>query len=365
MAQSSSFFSCALFALVGLSLGACGGDSTEPLEVPEIERERSLVWIDLDLVDDPDATGLARVMGVVSEDGHGGEYLRGWFNKFSTTSHSERLGPALLIEELEGELGGDASSWDLDALPFITTAVHNRIDLGARSQSCGELRLSFASTHPVYAPFHIIFLFRQPPGEGDLSGGEVHCLATAQRWASLSELSRADFLAEARDILDDTLVAENFLLAESVELTVSPWEWRQWRGLENPPLFQTVDAGRLNAPGAFRDDFVEFASANAEALMARSLEIPARFRPLSARVQPVGERPPLELDVAGYSGLAAEIEIMGCPACHTDDAEFVQTTPQRTFSDFYDKELAARAIYLEQLIVGDAVVPPFGPLQAR
>jgi hypothetical protein len=77
-------------------------------------------------------------------------------------------------------------------------------------------------------------------------------------------------------------------------------------------------------------------------------------------------RATLDLDIPQFPGLAAEIEIMGCPACHTEEAEFVQTTPQRTFSDFYDAELDARAIWLDRLNAGEDVgVPPFGPLQAR
>ena len=57
---------------------------------------------------------------------------------------------------------------------------------------------------------------------------------------------------------------------------------------------------------------------------------------------------------------------MGCAGCHTADAEFVQTTEDRTFSDFYDSELEARALHLESMVVDpfDAPAVPFGPLQA-
>ena len=327
--------------------------------MPVIDRERSLVWIDPAIVDDPSIVGLAKVMSAVGNDGHGGMRLRDWFQTFSTTAHSERLGPALLIEELEQTLGSDPTAWDLDTLPFVVTAVHNRIDLGPRNGGCGELRVSFASAHPIYSPFHLIFLFRQEPGPGD---GD--CRAAALAWAELSELSGDAFVAAATEILDGALVRERFLLAESVELTVSPWEWRQWDGLTNPPLFQTVDTARLNQPGPLRDQFLQFAADNADGLVARQVEIPPAFRPLSTRVPPGVPRETLDLDIAGYPDLGAQIEIMGCPTCHTENAEFVQTTPQRRFSDFYDRELDARADWLRDLASGvEIAVPPFGPLQ--
>lgn len=343
---------------------ACRGPGPQPNDAGppvDIDRERSLVWIHPDIVDNPAIIGLARVMATIADDGHGGRHLHDWFDTFATTAHSERLGPALLMEELRGQLGADPTTWDLDALPFIVTAVHNRIDLGPRAGECGELRVSLASTHPIYAPLHLIFLFRQPRVPTD-----TECRAAAARWASLSAMSHTEFVGEARAIIDEVFTKPNFLIAESVELTVSPWEWRQWDGVVNLPLFQTVDSERLNQAGALRDDFVQFATTNAAALTARTMEVPERFRPLSARVPPGVPRVSLDLQVTGYPDLAAEIEIMGCPACHTENADFVQTTAQRTFSDFYDAELDARAIWLDRLNRGEDVgVPPFGPLQAR
>lgn len=355
----------ALLAVAGCSSGALVEEPDGAAAIPEIAREKSLVWTDPAIVDDLSAVGLARVMAAVAGDGHGGAHLAAWFRAFSTTAHSERLGPALLIEELEAELGSP-EGWDLDALPFLVTAVHNRIDLGPRQGACGELRVSFASTHPVHAPFHAIFLFRQDPGPGDAdAGGDVHCRATARRWAELTGMGQADFLAAARSLLDDNLQPGRFLLTETVELTVSPWEWRQWIGLENPLLFQTVDTPRLNQPGPLRDAFLAFARDNAELLAARALEIPAAFRAPSARVPPGVARERLELAIDGHPDLAGQIEIVGCPACHTDDADFVQTTPQRTFSSFYERELDARAEWLGRLAAGqDPGVPAFGPLQS-
>ncbi len=347
-----------------LLCAACGDDNAaEPdgSTPVAIDRERSLVWTHTDLVDDPQTIGLARVMAAISNDGHGGQQLLDWFNTFSATAHSERLGPALLIEELQAQLGNDPTTWDLDTLPFLVTAVHNRIDLGPRDGSCGELRVSLASTHEIYSPLHLIFLFRQVKAAGD-----DDCHNAAARWASLSAMSHAEFVDEAKALIDETFVKANFLIAESVELTVSPWEWRQWDGLDNPALFQTVDTPRLNQPGALREDFVQFATDNADALMARTIEIPSRFRAQSARVPPGVPREILDVEIAGSPGLAAEIEIIGCPACHTEQAEFVHTTPQRTFSEFYDNELDARAAWLDALNRGEAVgVPPFGPLQTR
>lgn len=348
-----------------LALGCsspAGDTGADAGALPEIDRERSLVWIDPMIVDDPAIVGLGRVMAAVAADGHGGVLLRDWLESFATTAHSERLGPALLIEELEQTFGADARAWDVDALPFMVTAVHNRIDLGPRDGDCGELRVSVASTHPIYAPLHLIFLFEQP-GDGD------GCRTTAQRWARLSALEGAELVAAASAILGEHLVRERFVLAESVELTVSPWEWRQWTldgAPANPPLFQTADTARLNQPGALRDRFVAFARDNAAGLAAREVEIPVEFRAASARVPPGVERERLELAIDGYPELAAAVEIVGCPACHTENAEFVHTSVERTFSDFYDLELDARASWLAATAAGrDAGVPPFGPLQER
>jgi hypothetical protein len=356
--------------------------------VPPVRRERSLVWTDPEVVDDPSLVGLGRVMAAAAEDGHGGRLLDAWFRRFATTAHSERAAPAQLMDELAASLGADPSAWDLDALPFIVTAVHDRVDLAARAAdgSCGQLRVSFASVHPVYAPLHLIFLFAQPAAEDDVApDGTVHCLGTARRWARMSALDGADFAAAARAWLDAALVHDRFLLAETVELTVSPWEWRQWvpvpnpdpataallpTVLDNPPLFQTVDTESLNTSGPLRDDFLAFVAGNAAALDARTLEIPARFRAPSARVPPATPRTSLDLGgldpavAAAYPALRERIEIIGCPTCHTTDADFVQTSVARVFSPFYDAELDARAARLDLMAAGAPVpVPPYGPLQ--
>ncbi len=344
--------------------------------VPEARRERSLVWSDPLVLDDPEVVGARRVLEAAADDGRGGVLLDTWFRRFATTLHSERAAPAQLMDELAATLGSDPATWDLDALPFKVTGVHNRLDLAARGGGCGELRVSLASTHPTYAPLHLLFLFRQEPREDDVApDGVVHCLGTARRWSRLSLLDGEAFVGAARAVLDEALVHERFLLAESVELTVSPWEWRQWKPvgpdeLDNPALFQTVATPALNVPGPLRDSFLAFVEANADGLLARTVEIPIEFRGQSARVPPSAPAERLSLDgldpavLAARPGLAEAIEVVGCPTCHTTNAKFVQTNVDRTFSDFYDKELDARGARLDAMHGGDAIpVPPFGPLQ--
>jgi hypothetical protein len=140
--------------------------------------------------------------------------------------------------------------------------------------------------------------------------------------------------------------------------------------LDNPPLFQQVDVETLNTPGPLRDRFLTFLSSNAAALDARTLLIPEEFRARSARVTQGVPRTPLSLDglppslTERFPALRQQIEIVGCAACHTADAEFVQTRMDRTFSPFYEKELRARAALLADLAAGRFRSAPFGPLQA-
>lgn len=376
--------------------GGVEGSDAGPLWEGTVRRERSLAWTDAALLDDASATGLARAMGAAASrmDTTPGALMDAWLRRFATTSHSERAGPAQLAGSLgrpiaDGGLGADPSTWDLDGAPFKATGVHNRTDLmrsgvvGTDTSHCGELRISFASTDAIVRPFHLLFLFRQPAVAGDVdAGGALTCAATSLRWATLSDLDGAPFLAAARALLDEVITAERFLMIETVELTVSPWEWRQWSPtppaivggaatLENPPLFQQLDIERINAPGILRDDFLAFIAANEAALRARTLELPARFRSPSARV--VQGAPWVPLDIGGVGGVAGaedgalalrrSIEIVGCTACHTADASFVQTRDDRTFSPFYTKELAARARFLDDVMHRRPRTIPFGPLQ--
>jgi hypothetical protein len=324
-------------------------------------------------------------MGRIAADGHGGRMLAAWFDRWAKTSHSQRFGPRQLLEAYASALGSDPTAWDLDALPFVVTAVHNRIDL-AREGHCGELRVSLASTDPLYRPLHLIFLFRQSAQPDDLSPhGTAHCVATARRWAHLSSLAEDEMLAEVAASVDRLFTAQAFLAAESVEFVTSPWEWRQWFpvdnpdptsaeelpiALDNPGMFQTVDIPRLNAPGPDREEFLAFVAAEAAGLDARTVAIPADFTPPSARLNQGVPWQPLSLQgldtqmLAEYPNLRGNIEIVGCPACHATDAEFVHTLPDRTFSPFYERELDARAEHLLARINGEVREPaPFGPLQ--
>ncbi len=344
--------------------------------VPKVRRERSLVWTDGAIVDDPTFVGLARVLAAASDDGHGGVMIDRWFRRFATTAHSERAAPATLMDQIAGEQGDDPSAWDLDALPLRVTAVHNRIDLADKNGDCGEIRVSFGSTDPVVSPLHVLFLFRQTAGDDDVDfAGRKHCLGTARRWARLSALDGDAFVEAARATFDERVVHASFALAESVELTVSPWEWRQWRRvdvdtLDNPPLFQTVATPLLNAPGPLRDAFLEMVAASPETFDTREASIPESFTIPSMQAPPSAPAERLDLGgldpeiLAAYPNLARNIEIVGCPTCHTEHAEFVQTSLDRTFSPFYDAELDARATRLDRLGAGVAEpAPPFGPLQ--
>lgn len=371
---------CCISFVLALLAGCGEGIRPAPpsrYEPPVVRKERSLFWTDAALLDDGAVVSLAKLLGTVAPDGHGGRMLDQWFRRFATTAHSERALPAQLMDEWAQAFGPDPSGWDLTALPFKVTGIHNRIDLAELSPTghCGELRVSLASTHPIVQPLHLLFLFRQPAGEGDVVNGRVGCQGTAQRWAELSSLEGEALRQALRDRFAEGLTRERFLMAETVEMTVSPWEWRQWvfvdasGTLDNPPLFQTADVESLNAPGALREDFLRFVAENAEGLNERRVLLPERFRRPSARVVQGVPRTPLNLEglspelFSRFPTLRQQIELVGCPACHTADAEFVQTRPDRTVSPFYEKELLARERHLERLARGEAVQAPFGPLQ--
>jgi hypothetical protein len=389
------FFAACLFAL---TLGAACDDPAVPVDTdlaqappvdlggpaPPAIVERSLFYSDAALLDDPAGPQLARVLRIIAPDDHGGRLFDAWFRRFASTAHSERAGPVQLLDAFAAAHGGDPASWDLRQLPFKATGVHNRIDLALLSAGghCGELRISYASTDPIYQPLHLLFLFRQPLAPGDVApDGRVTCAATARRWLALSGADAAGFSAMRAAFLDEALTRERFFMAETVEFTVSPWEWRQWVKvpdpsgqlpfvLDNQPLFETAEPSFLNPAGPLRDDFLAWVAANAAKLAARRIEIPERFRAPSTRVVQGPPRPPLSLDgldpgvAAAYPTLRQQIEIAGCPTCHTTDADFVQTRPDRTVSPFYMRELEARRAHLDALARSEAMQPPFGPLQA-
>ena len=337
--------------------------------LPSVVRGRSLAWLDGALLDDPSFLSFARVLGAIANDGHGGRLLERWFRAFAAGPGAGRATFAQFLDDVAAEQGGDPAAWDLDALPFKVTGVHNRIDL-ATAEHCGELRVSVASTHPTFSPVHLIVLFRQLPGDDDVTpDGAVHCRGTARGWARLSALDDDAFRIAARAMLDATLVRERFLLAESVELSLSPWQWRQWvpagDELVNPPLFQTVDVARVDTPGPLRDAFLDAVRANVDAIAARTWTVPPMFRSAVAEVQPNAKAPLIDLAGVAPAELSRALGMIGCPRCHTDDADFIHTGIDRTPSPFYDRELDARAARLDALGRGEhPTPPPFGPLQA-
>ncbi|MDP1825763.1 MAG: hypothetical protein Q8L48_21050 [Archangium sp.] len=360
---------------VEVDAGTDAGADAGVVQIPDIAVDRSLFWgNDAGVVDDAQVISFAKLMAVAAGDGHGGALLSQWFHRFATTAHSERALPAQFIDAVIAQQGADPTQWDLSLLPFKVTGIHNRIDLAklVPGGHCGELRASVSSSDLTLQPFHALFLFNQPLGEGDVVNGQVTCEGTARRWAALSGLQGAAFEAALRTTIAEGFTHERFALLETVEFTLAPWEWRQWvpaadGGVENPPMFQQLDVERLNAPGALRDDFLAWVDANAAQLAQRRVLFPDRFRAQSIRVTQGIPRVPLSLagaaSAASFPTLRQELEVVGCAACHTADAEFVQTRSDRSVSPFYEKELRARAVHLAAMARGNAPAPPFGPLQ--
>lgn len=358
--------------------GVDGGPLQEDagaLQIHEILIEHSLFWgNDAGVLDDPGVISFAKLMALAAGTGNGGPLLSQWFHRFATTAHSERALPMQFIDQVTAEQGADPSQWDLSLLPFKVTGIHNRIDLADRRPGghCGELRASASSSDVTLQPFHALFLFRQPIGPGDEVNGQVTCAGTAQRWAALSGLEGTAFDTALRAKISEGFTSARFIMIETVEFTLAPWEWRQWvpsadGGVENPPMFQQLDVEKLNQSGQLREDFLAWVDTNAAQLDQRRLLIPDRFRAQSIRVTQGIPRTPLSLTgsaaLANYPQLRQELEIVGCAACHTADAEFVQTRSDRSVSPFYEKELRARAVHLDALARGIAPAPPFGPLQ--
>lgn len=340
---------------------------------PPATIDRSLLWQDPALLDDPAVAGLARVLPLFATDGKGGALLDRWFHAFATASpDSQRYGPGLLVDSFASAHGANPDGWNLDALPFRATGIQNRIDRRSASEShCGELRISFASTDPVYQPFFLIFLFRQPVRPGDVaSDGTVTCEATGRRFAELATVDEATFRTRATEILAEVWTPANALLAESVEQTVSPWEWRQWHldgaTPTNPPLYEAIDVTRVNASGADRDAFLSWVGSGQSGLDDRTAPIAEAFRSTTIRRTEGQPAPVLDLgatDVTNHPDLRKHLEIVGCPSCHTADADFVHTHADRTRSPFFEKELEARRAFLDSLNRGDRPVAPYGPLQ--
>jgi hypothetical protein len=340
---------------------------------PPARRERSAAWFDPALLDDPSVLSLGRLLAAIADDAHGGALLDRWFRAFAAGPGAGRATFAQFLAEVAVAQGADPRRWNLELLPFRVTGVHNRHDLAA-GEHCGELRVSVASTHSTFSPVHLIFLFRQAPKPDDVTPAGVHCRGTARRWAELARLEPAAFAARARALLAETITHDGFLLAESVELSLSPWQWRQWvrdaaGQLVNPALFQTIDVARVNAAGPVRDAFLAAVAANADAIAARTWTVPPAFRSQVAEVQPSAKAPLVDLSPLGdvlarHPELPRALGMIGCPRCHTDDADFVHTAVDRRPSPFYDRELDARTRRLDALARGEwPPAPAFGPLQ--
>lgn len=341
---------------------------TRGAHLPPVSRDRSLAWFDPAILDTD--LSFAKVMAAISFDNHGGEVLDTWFRAFAAGPGAGRATFVQFLDEVTAAQGSDPKQWDLALLPFKVTGVHNRVDL-AGSGHCGELRVSVASTHPTFAPVHLIFLFRQLARADDVTiDGVVHCRGTARMWSRLTALDDASFRAAAKELLVTSLVRERFLMAESVELSLSPWQWRQWAfngsgvAFTNPPLFQTIDVARVNTPGPTRDAFLEAVTNNAQAILTRTWTVPTQFRSAVAEVQPNSKATLPDVGTLSPE-LPRALGMIGCPRCHTDDADFVQTGIDRKPSPFYEKELDARAQRLDALGRGESPPPPpFGPLQS-
>lgn len=353
------------------------GDGTHALTVwargnavPAARRERALAWFDPALLDDTTIISPARVLDTIARDGRGNVLLDRWFRAFAVGPGAGRATFQQFLDRIATTQGADPATWDLRALPFRVTGVHNRVDL-ARGDDCGELRVSIASTDATFSPLHLIVLFRQVQADDDVTpDGAIHCRGTARRWARLGALDGAQWTAAARAAIDAGLTRDRFLLAESVELSLSPWQWRQWvpdsnGGLANPRLFQTIDVARVNTAGTVREQFLLDVVANNAAIAARTWRVPDPYRATTAEVQPNAKATLVDLSpLAVDPALPQALGMIGCPRCHTDDADFVQTSVDRVPSPFYDKELTARGVRLDALTrgawPGDA---PFGPLQ--
>lgn len=359
----------------GLDAGSDAGvdAGAVPYEPPPVKSARSLFWNDAVLLDDPATISFKQLMATLAPDGHGGALLDDWFRSYR---FSARAAPEQLMYDVAAAQGADPTKWDLARIAFKVTGVHNRLDLAQYGGGghCGELRVSVVSTELGLQDFHMLFIFSQPQEPGDEG-----CTRVARKWAELSRMEGAELNAAVRALWREGFTRERFALVETVELSTQPWEWRQWvKGpasstlpftLVNPPLFQQVDVEGLNAAGARRDAFLAWVADNAAPLDARTMLIEERFRAPTIQVVDGVPRKPLSLaglraDVAAqYPNLRKNIELVGCAACHTTGADFVQTEANRTVSPFYERELSARERHLEKMARGERPTAPFGPLQ--
>ena len=94
--------------LLGCSpdLGDPPPDIGDPVVFPEpVLQERSLVWTQPEIVDDPELISLARVMAAASDDEHGGLLFDRTLRRFGTTEWSTRVDQTALADEMAVSLG--------------------------------------------------------------------------------------------------------------------------------------------------------------------------------------------------------------------------------------------------------------------
>lgn len=355
----------------------------------EIGADTSLEWLSgtagATLLD---VENLARMLRLLSEDGHGGRLLAHWLESFETTAHSSRPAIAALGDQLHASFGADPLQWPVDTLPFALIAVENRLDLRT-AETCGELRFVYAATSPGYESFRMVFRFGQPPVSTDRSpAGTLTCIGTAQRWAELSR-DGVDPIEDTDafiNLMEGLLKRTHFISIRTHEAAggAAETEFREWRISENTdpatqgvlptiltnvPLFQTVDVPRLNQAGPDRDAFLAFVNENAAGLDARTTVIPAEFLATSLRA---AEDAWSSLDLSGlpaetqaaFPQLRKNIEVMGCAGCHlAGDAFSLRTAGGAPV--FMSTELGARLDHLRALSQGQLQTTQFGPLQAN
>lgn len=354
---------------------------------PALGGEQSVVLADPALLGDGFLLNLTTVMAYVAEDRHGGLMLAELLKRFATTTHSSRSGPRAFHDWLVSNYGADPSLWALHVLPFKTLSVANRLDL-ADGIHCGEVWFTFTTTEPAFQPFNLTIAFTQPPRPNDVSPhGTVHCEDTARFWARMDPVDQSIGLSRLlTKVLDEGGQFVKLQTSEAIGDPRPEWEFREWRKVPNPgghpalpavldnvPMAQSVDAPRLNAPGADRDAFLAFVDQHAAALDRYQQPIPEQFLALSARAASATSRPVLDLTglpaptAAQFPSLRKKIELAGCPACHLADANFQQLRPDGTRSAFYNKELSARLGLVLDVASGVSPLPNaltvFGPRQ--
>jgi len=365
-------------------------DGETPITVSE---DHSLEWLPGNqVIDTTSLVGFKRMMGLISEDGHGGRLLEQWLSSFDPAGGPSRPGPAALLSQIQADQGTDPAQWDMDLVPFAISSVQNRIDLRDDATSCGTVRVVLTSTGDFENALHLNFLFKQVPVPLDYTpAGTLSCAFTALRWVRLSA-GGATWLDSLYLQLEASLRRANFLHIQSSEKigAETDYEFREWvlatntdtataaqlpNLLVSRPMFQAVDTERLNLAGPDRDAFIAFVTSNAESLAARTAVIPEAFLAVATRADGLTWVP---LDLTGVPTttldalpqLRQQIEIVGCNGCHTSNSGTLlvhsrSSGGNRAHSPFMGAELSAREQALLDLAVSVPQSQNYGPLQAN